>query len=173
MTTILYDGKNLHADKRVLTSSYPSQFQSDGEKLFVNDDNTVGIAVCGSLPNKKTRLRLFEMVDYLFKLMYVEEFTQTMEIVKALPIEFHSLAQNTSMIAITRDACFVLNKKLYPQTGYVSSLGTGMYFIQGCWYVLHDVKKTFKLNSELDRFSSSEFDSILADSLNPYHTDSK
>lgn len=172
MTTILYDGKNLHADRRIVHDCFPTRISNDGVKLYTNEENTIAIGCCGILPDTKKKEQLFTIVDFLFRKMYSSTFVYRGELKDLLPITIAkdlSTSETLDFIAITYNKAFLCRASyVFPQTGFLSALGTGEKGIIACYYVLQDVATAFRVSSELDTLSSPEYMSIMADTLNPY-----
>ena len=140
-----------------------------GIKLYTNTLNTIAIGISGIIPNEKDKIRLFIAADLLFKKMYSGSLSHIIEVEKALPNEFVNLCQSTEFIAITSNKAFVCHHdSIYPQSGFMTALGTGSKSIIGCYYVLRDVALAFRISSELDTWSSAEYMCVKADTLNPY-----
>lgn len=168
MTTIFYDGKNLHADKRVLKNCFPSRASDDGVKLFINPENTVAVGLSGNLPNsEKEKMLLFKLSKMIFDIYYTGLLKDKLEldkINKKIDKEKYPY-----VLGITNNKAFALiDGDVYPQTGFMACVGTGRFSMIGCYYVVKDVATAFKLSSEIDNLSSSEYMSVMADSLNPY-----
>lgn len=172
MTTILYDGKNLHADRRIVQDCFPTRIGNDGVKLYTNEENTIAIGCCGILPNTKRKELLFTITDFLFRKMYSSTFVYRGNLKDLLPstiVKNHDVSEILDFIAITHNKAFLCqNSYVFPQTGFLSALGTGGKGIIACYYVLQDVATAFRVSSELDTLSSPEYMSIMADTLNPY-----
>lgn len=198
MTTIFYDGKNLHADKRIVLPCFPSRTSDDGLKVFVNDKKDIAYAVAGELLSDKWERRMLESV--LFMLMsdiYKNGFTDRVDkesyfdkinifdtfiaveqvllkehssgYIKSKINKLKSSIKNICSIVMTSDiTIFIGETYIYPQTGYMCSFGTGQEFIMPSYYVTQDAKIAFRLTSELDSLTSEEFDTIYLDSLVPF-----
>lgn len=135
---------------------------------MINDENTIAIGMCGIIPDKKGREKLFRAADTICKLMYSGLFTQQIEIKDLLDVA-PTLGGIGDFIGVTTNRAFVFRKGvIYPQTGHLSALGTGARSIVGCYYVVQDLCTAFRLSAEIDTLSSANFTTVKTDLLNPY-----
>jgi hypothetical protein len=167
LTTIFYDGKNLHADYKAMQACFPTRMTMGTDKLFTSPNNTIAIGISGVIPNEKVLSGLFEIATIMFKKMYSGTFNDVIDL-KESNVDLRDRAE-VDFIAMTSNKAFMCRDSvLYPQTGFAGALGTGFRSIVGCYYVLRDVKKAFFVSSQIDTLSSAACQSIQAESLNPF-----
>jgi hypothetical protein len=170
VTTIFYDGKNLYADRRIMHDCYPSQMDNTGRKLHINESNTIAIGTSGKIPDAKEQKRMCRIADLTFKQMYAGHLNHRIELKETVAGKVINVMEDLEdFIAITSNKAFVYqNNNVYPQTGFMTALGTGRRSIIGCYYVVRDVATAFRISADLDSLSSPEYMYVMADSLNPY-----
>lgn len=166
MTTIFYDGKNLHADRRQIIPTYPARYNDAAVKLFVNETNTIAYGSTGDAPTEKQKRKIFEALEKLFELVYSGVLDGSMRMEGApVPPALESL----ELIAITRHkAILIQNDSIFIQTSHSGAVGTGARSLIAIQYVLGDVAKSYEINATIDTLSSVEHTSIWAEALSPY-----
>lgn len=158
---------NLYADKRALSHSFPTRVLNDVTKLFINDDNTIAIGICGQIPNQRRIEEIFIGINKLFVLLYGELLDIALDVSTD---EFSNMFSNLkNVLAITSNKAIIIRDGIaYPQTGHMTALGSGTRSIIPCYYVTKNVTTAFKLSSQIDSLSSEDYISVMADSLNPF-----
>ena len=161
LTTIFYDGNNLYADCLVVHDCYPSRIKKNGKKLHINESNTIAIGTCGKMPDAKEQEQMSSIANTIFKQIYADCMNHRTKFKENETLE--------DFIAITSNRAFVYRDGIvYPQTGFMTALGTGNRSIMACYYVVQDVATAFRISADIDNLSSPEYTYVMADSLNPF-----
>lgn len=171
MTTIFYDGKNLHADRARLLTCVPSRSLFDTTKLFRSPDNQIAIACCGAIPVAgEERDAVFLLARDILTRMHTgkmrdREYIKDYDCDKYKPARIRSI----TFIGMSDTHAFRVNEGLIsPQTDQPTYGGSGGRYAFAAYYVTHDAVAALECAFRLDRLSGGGIDSIPGDSLAPF-----
>lgn len=169
MTTILYDGRNLHADRAVVLPGYPSTKRTDGVKLFRHPNRMVAFGVANILPtNTKLLAQYNDVCHHILTEMHRGNITDRIADLSSFGKILPGI-DKASFMAISRTRAFVLTtNSLFIQGEDPSGLGTGARFAMGAYYVSKCPTEAFRVAAMRDHLTSASFHTILADSLEPF-----
>lgn len=166
MTTIFYDGRNLHADRRQVIPTYPARYSDTAIKLFVNKENTIAYGSTGDAQTKTDQGEIFDALAVEFKLVYIGMLDGSMKM-ETFPLP--PALKDADLIAITREKALLFRDGFrHIQTSYSGAVGTGARSLLAIHYVLGDIAKSYEINNKIDTLSSPTHMSVMADTLNPY-----
>lgn len=171
MTTILYDGKNLHADRRIVSAGLPSRVTDDGTKLFRSQCNRFAIGVGGVLPADEKILDMyFAFAFHLLVNRHNGRFTDrcALKDVGVREYKFPNV-DDVGFIAISNThAVRVEANRYHPQSGDPTFMGTGGRFAFAAHWVTHDPATAMAVAAKHDGLTSPVFDTIPATTLSPF-----
>lgn len=170
MTTVLYDGRNLHADRRIVSAGFPSVITDTGTKLFRSPCNCFALGVGGILPNEDELNEYFKFAYHLLACRHKNEATDrgSLKSVGVGNFKFKD-PDDLSFIAMSdTHAVRVSDGRYHPQTNAATFLGTGGRFAYAAYWVTHDPAIAMTTAAKLDSLSSPVFDTIPANTLSPF-----
>lgn len=170
MTTVLYDGKNLHADRRIVSAGFPSIISDTGTKLFRSPCNRFALGIGNILPNEDELKEYFKFAFHLLANRHKNAFVDrgSLKSVRVDDFKFED-PDSLGFIAMSdTHAVHVHAGQYHPQTNAATFLGTGGRFAYAAYWVTRDPAAAMKTAAKLDYLTSPVFDTIPANTLSPF-----
>lgn len=170
MTTIFYDGVDLHADTRVVTSTIPARIRDGATKLFTSQNNVFHYGIAGRMPRDDHRLN--DLEPLWFKMLYafslVGESIRYEELRKiGFTIEKITWLQECDAFVVAKCTTVRYGAEHISVTGGTPSvMGSGGYFLLGAHAAGRSIADCFKITNRLDNLTSATFETLRVDTLN-------
>ena len=175
MTLIFYDGTDLHCDRRMASHTVPVYFKDHAIKWYRSSDNQFAWGLSGRLPAtdsevKKTQISLRDIMELYhasskFDCRMISDISEKHG--EVLNGRYVILSQRKAVL-VSCDGKDDKNSFILNLTGTLFAVGSSPQRATGIHRITRDVKKTFELVAQTDKYTSAEYDTVTAESLSPF-----
>lgn len=169
MTTIIYDGSAIYADRNILKRTSPLYIEK-GDKLFKSSCGEFAHAICGDMLHYVEDVPIEEYIRNFLTKYYS---TPALKRTEATRLDDNKINTIKSICFIlTRDKFFKSavssNDIFIDTTGILVAEGTGGHRCMGLLAGGMKIEDVFVEVNKFDPYSSSEFDVVKHDDLKPF-----